>query len=248
MPKIRSAFFALLALLFLTAGGIILWGLIPSPPMPEAAAALQSDDRITVETGAVLAFTPSGETPHFALILYPGGHVDYHAYAPLARAIAEQGYQVFVPRMPLSLAVLSPARADQIIAAHPDITSWTVGGHSLGGAMAANFAKSRPGVVQGLVLLAAYPASSDDLSQSSLQVLSIYASLDGLATREKIEASRVLLPPGTSWVEIRGGNHAQFGWYGVQNGDNPAEINRSVQQRQIVQEITAFLANAREYK
>jgi dienelactone hydrolase len=248
MRILRGVLLIFLALLLIAAGGFTLWGLTPTQPMPEAVAALQSDEFVSVETGAVLAFSPNGKTPQAALILYPGGHVDYHAYAPLARAIAEQGYQVFVPRMPLSLAVLSPARADQIIAAHPDITSWTVGGHSLGGAMAANFAKSRPDVIQGLVLLAAYPASSDDLSQTSLQVLSIYASLDGLATREKIEASRVLLPPGTSWVEIRGGNHAQFGWYGLQKGDNPAEINRSVQQRQIVQEITTFLANAREYK
>ena len=203
---------------------------------------------VSVETGAVLAFTPTGETPRTAFILYPGGHVDYRAYAPLARAVAEQGYQVFVPRMPLSLAVLSPAKADEIIAAHPDITSWTVGGHSLGGAMAANFANSRPCVVQGLVLLAAYPASSDDLSQSPLQVLSIYATLDGLATLDQIDASRALLPSETTWIEIRGGNHAQFGWYGVQTGDNPAEISRAEQQAQIVRAITAFLANAREYK
>jgi dienelactone hydrolase len=186
--------------------------------------------------------------PRAALILYPGGHVDYRAYAPLARTVAEQGYQVFVPRMPLSLAVLSPAKADEIIAAHPDITSWTVGGHSLGGAMAANFAKSRSSVVQGLVLLASYPASSDDLSQSPLQVLSIYAAQDGLATLDQIEASRTMLPPETTWIEIRGGNHAQFGWYGVQTGDNPAEISRAEQQAQVVRAITAFLANAREYK
>ena len=248
MRILRRALLIFLVLLLIVAGGFTLWGLTPTQPMPEALAALQSDTLVSVETGAVLAFTPNGETPQTAFILYPGGHVDYRAYAPLARAVAEQGYQVFVPRMPLSLAVLSPAKADEIIAAHPEITSWTVGGHSLGGAMAANFAISRSSVVQGLVLLAAYPASSDDLSQSPLQVLSIYASLDGLATPDQIDASRALLPPETIWLKIRGGNHAQFGWYGVQTGDNPAEISRAEQQAQIVQAITAFLANAREFK
>ena len=248
MRILRGIILALLASLLLGVGGFAIWGLTPTQPMPEAAAALQSDERMTVETGAVLAFIPSGEAPQAALILYPGGHVDYRAYAPLARAIAEQGYQVFVPRMPLSLAVLSPDIADQIITAHPDITSWTVGGHSLGGAMAANFARSRPGVVQGIVLLAAYPAAGNDLSQSSLQILLITASADGLVTQDKIDASRALLPADTIWVEINGGNHAQFGWYGAQNGDNPAEISRTDQQNQVVRAITTFLADAREYK
>ena len=248
MKILRRALLLLIVLMLLAAGGFTLWGLTPTQPMPEAAAALQSDRLVNVETGAVLVFTPNGETPRAALILYPGGHVDYRAYAPLARAVAEQGYQVFVPRMPLSLAVLSPAKAGEIIAAHPDVTSWTVGGHSLGGAMAANFAKSHSGVVQGLVLLASYPASSDDLSQSPLQVLSIYASLDGLATSDQIDASRALLPADTTWIEIRGGNHAQFGWYGAQTGDNSAEISRADQQEQITRAITDFLANAREFK
>jgi hypothetical protein len=37
--------------------------------------------------------------------------------------------------MPLNLAVLTPDAADAIIASHPIIDRWFVGGHSLGGAM-----------------------------------------------------------------------------------------------------------------
>jgi len=147
--------------------------------------------------------------------------------------------------MPLNLAVLNPGAAHDVIAAYPQIQRWAVGGHSLGGAMAANFAKNNPEAVQGLVLWAAYPASSDDLSASSLSVLSIYGTLDGLATGEKINASRALLPEDTTYVPIEGGNHAQFGWYGEQSGDNTAAITRQVQQDQIIQATVALLNSLR---
>src|SRR5512146_2874626 len=100
--------------------------------------------------------------------------------------------------------------------------------------MAATLARTHPNTIQGLALWAAYPASSDDLSNSSLHVVSIFGSLDGLATGEKIDASRPLLPAYTTWVQISGGDHAQFGWYGDQAGDNPASISRSDQQVQVV--------------
>jgi predicted GH43/DUF377 family glycosyl hydrolase len=111
--------------------------------------------------------------------------------------------------------------------------------------MAARFAKTHPDSVQGLALWASYPASSDDLSHSGLHVVSIYASQDGLATGEKIEASRHLLPADTAWVQITGGNHAQFGWYGDQAGDHPASISRTDQQAQVVAATLAMLESLR---
>ena len=95
--------------------------------------------------------------------------------------------------------------------------------------------------MQGLFFWAAYPASSDDLSSQTLAVASISASLDGLATPAKIDASRLLLPFSTAWVVIEGGNHAQFGWYGDQPGDNPALISREVQQQQAVESTLSLL-------
>jgi hypothetical protein len=106
--------------------------------------------------------------------------------------------------------------------------------------MAANFAARNPGALDGMALLASYPASSDDLSQSAVQVASIYATLDGLTSDADIDASRLLLPADTDWVEIEGGNHAQFGWYGEQRGDNPATISREDQQVQVLQAILAL--------
>jgi pimeloyl-ACP methyl ester carboxylesterase len=169
--------------------------------------------------------------------------VDYRAYAPAAQVIAEAGYLVVIVRMPLNLAVLDPQAAAGVIAAYPQIKHWAVGGHSLGGAMAANFVYSHPGVAEGLLLWAAYPAGSNDLSRAAVRVLSISGTFDGLSTPVKIAASQVLLPDNTTWVVIEGGNHAQFGWYGAQAGDIPATISREEQQGQIVIATAEFLGS-----
>jgi hypothetical protein len=209
--------------------------------MPEALAALHSDAQVEVDTDPWLVFRPVGEDPEVGLVLYPGARVDQRAYAPAARALAQEGYLSVIVSMPLNLAFFAPDRAAEVMAAFPEIDYWAVGGHSLGGAMAARFAHQNPDTVGGLVLWAAYPASTDDLSGRSLVVTSIYGTLDGLATEEKIEASRPLLPLDASWVAIEGGNHAQFGWYGPQSGDNPATISRAEQQEQVVAATLALL-------
>ncbi len=146
--------------------------------------------------------------------------------------------------MPLNLAVLAPNRADGVIESYPEVIDWSIGGHSLGGAMAARFADNRAEVVDALILWAAYPAANDDLSNSSLRVASIYGTVDGLATPEQVLAAAPQLPPATTYRAIAGGNHAQFGYYGEQEGDNPAAISRSEQQAQAVSTTLATLTNA----
>jgi hypothetical protein len=196
---------------------------------------------VNVRNEQWLVFAPVGSMPDTGLILYPGGKVDPRAYAAAAREIARAGYMVAIVPMPLSLAVLGPNRATEVIAAFPEVRSWAIGGHSLGGAMAARFAHRNPDVVEGLVLWAAYPPSGDDLSERDLKVVSIYGTRDGLATEAEIDASRSLLPPTTRWVSIEGGNHAQFGAYGPQSGDHPATMDASDQQEAIVTATVALL-------
>ena len=99
--------------------------------------------------------------------------------------------------------------------------------------MAAQFAHENHSKVKGLVLWAAYPASGTDLSKNSLIVTTIHGTNDGLVSSSQIEDSLKLLPASTSRIEINGGNHAQFGWYGDQGGDNEATISREEQQSQI---------------
>jgi pimeloyl-ACP methyl ester carboxylesterase len=218
--------------LVLAAGGFTTWASITSPILPSAQEALVSDSQVQVTAGDWLVFQPAGPQPETGLVFYPGGRVDYRAYAPYARAVASQGTLVVIVQMPLNLAVINPNAAQEVISAYPDVQRWAVGGHSLGGAMAASYAAANTSQVDGLVLLAAYPASSADLSGTDLPVVSIYATQDGLATRDKIDAARSLLPADTRYVVVQGGNHAQFGDYGEQSGDLPAEISRADQQAQ----------------
>lgn len=218
-------------------------------PMPEALAALQSDDQVRVDTEPWLIFRPVGEEPTVGLIFYPGRLVDPRAYAPPARAIAAEGYLVVVTPMPLDLAILAPDRAAEVMAAFLSVRCWAVGGHSMGGGAAARFANTHPSAVRGLVLWASFPAIIDDLSaQKDLAVVSIYGTRDSLTTSEHIAISRRLLPPppATRWVTIEGGNHAQFGWYGPQFGDTSATISREEQQAQTVAATLDLLARLEE--
>lgn len=219
----------------------MLWGAIVNPPMPEALAAIQSDAMVQVSEGDWLVFQPADGAAETGYIFYPGGRVDSRAYAPYARSLAEAGYLVIIPNMPLHLAVLDANEAENVIKAYPDVQRWVLGGHSLGGAMAAGYAAQHPQQVSGLVLLASYPAASSSLVESGLPVLSIFAEHDGLATAEKIDAARPLLPANTRYIEIAGGNHAQFGWYGTQSGDGVANIAHSDQHIQTLQATLDFL-------
>jgi dienelactone hydrolase len=221
-------------LLVLGAGGFLIWTSNPSSAMPAALFSLESDPLLDVQVEPWLVFNPKRIAPTCGLILYPGGLVDPKAYAPNARAIAQAGYLVIVPPMPLNLAILDVDVAADIIDTYPEITQWAIGGHSLGGSMAAAFSMKYPDLVEGLVLWASYPANSSDLSDSDLVVSSIYGSLDGVATPAEVLSAKPLLPADTAWILIDGGNHSQFGWYGEQDGDNPATISREAQSAKIV--------------
>jgi pimeloyl-ACP methyl ester carboxylesterase len=231
----------LIALISLGLGGFVIWAQTPLGPMPAALAALQSDDQVQVETRPWLTFNPTGYLPTTGLILYPGGRVDPRSYAPLARLVAVHGYRVVIVPMPLNLAVFAPDRAAEVIRANPEIRRWAIGGHSLGGAMAAAFADNHPEAVQGLVLWASYPAEANDLSDHDLAATSIYGTLDGLATLDTIQASKALLPSTAQFVPLEGGNHAQFGWYGEQPGDGAPTIDREEQQAQILKSTLELL-------
>jgi dienelactone hydrolase len=233
--------FGIVFLLVIVAGAFIWWGNNPLEAMPEAIMALESDNTVLVSSGEWIVFSPQGSSPMMGIILYPGGHVDPRAYAPLARELASAGNLVVIPQMPLNLAVFDIYVADEIIQANPNIEIWVVGGHSLGGAMAAEYVAANPSSVNGLFMWASYSAENTDLSGfSNLEVLSIFGTEDGDV--EGIRASRERLPHNTLWVEIDGANHAQFGWYGEQPGDGVATISREAQQETILENTFTFLS------
>ncbi len=219
-------------IVIVAAAGFVIWANSTPEPLPTALAALESDAAVTVTTDPWLTFTPADAAPTVGYVFYPGGRVDPRSYAPMAHELAARGYLTVIPPMPLNLAVFAINAADPVIAAHPEIAQWAVGGHSLGGSMAARYVSTHADQVSGLVLVSSYP--DIDLSDLALAVSVIYGSNDGLATVAKVEATRDLLPSATTWVEIAGGNHAQMGWYGAQSGDNEASISREDQQAQMI--------------
>lgn len=198
-----------------------------------AAMAYQTDEVQIKEDGNVTWFVP--QEPTAGLIFYPGGKVEHTAYAPLLRACAEQGLLCALVRMPGNLAVLDANAADGLLEKHPEIN---IAGHSLGGAMVANYAATHSDDYSGLILLAAY--FTKDLTQTSLRVLSVYGLEDGVMNRESYKKNWANLPAGTTEIILEGGCHAQFGSYGSQDGDGTPAISGEEQIRQTAEAIAAF--------
>lgn len=169
-----------------------------------------------------------------ALIFYPGAKVDETSYAPLLNSLAEQGVDCFLVRMPMKLAFLGMNNADNIRAEY-SYAHYYLAGHSLGGAMAADYAVEHTDEYSGLFLLAAYP--SKDLSKAEFPVVFIYGENDLVLSREKLNEGFSLVPSDYSVVKISGGNHSQFGSYGEQDGDGNATISAEEQQKITVDAI-----------
>ncbi len=178
-----------------------------------------------------------------ALIFYPGAKVEYSAYIPLLYGLADQGMDVFLIHMPSNLAIFGRNKADDILGGY-SYENYYIGGHSLGGAMSADYAadyveKESKSALKGLILLAAYPTK--DLSKSDLKVLTIYGSEDGVLSMEKLEEGRTYLPKDAQKLVIEGGNHAQFGSYGEQKGDGKAFISAEEQREETTEAIVSLL-------
>ena len=207
----------------------IAWVFIPFGPGVEARAALVSDSKVRVQqTAEWVTFIPTAKQPTTGLILYPGAHVDYRSYAAVAREIALHGYQVTVVRMPANLAVFGISRADQVISAYPAIQRWAIGGHSLGGMVAARYAAEHPREILGVVFWAAFPLA--DLSRSDLAGASTYGTKDMGLELQAVQVSLPFLPPGTTVEPIQGGGHTGFGDYQTMFGGSSADISPELQQ------------------
>lgn len=189
------------------------------------------------EPDGTIIFEPEGATK--GLIFYPGGKVEYTSYVPLMQVCAENGILCVLVEMPFNLAVLDINAADGIQKEYPEIENWYIGGHSLGGSIAASYLADNAEDYEGLILLGAY--STADLSDTDLVVLSVFGSEDTVMNREKYEENKSNLPSDFTEYMIEGGCHAYFGMYGAQDGDGVPTITNEEQIRLTVENIVKLM-------
>ncbi len=237
LPVVGRGLGVLAALLLVA----VLVYLVPLPATPDAVASASGSPSVRVTDSTTrITLTPVGQPVRAGLVFQPGAKVDPRAYVPLLSSVSEQGFLVVVVKQPFNVGFLATGAPEVIIDAHPEVTSWAVGGHSLGGVAAGSFAGRLPTPVVGLLFWASYPL--DSLADRDLVVASVSGTLDGLSTPEDIEASRPLLPPSTTFVAIEGAVHAFFGDYGEQSGDGMPTVSRAEAQEQIVEASVALMA------
>ena len=205
-----------------------------------AIEAFVADDCVEkhVVSEGVLAYGSVESAAGF--IFYPGGKVEYTAYEPLMRALASKGIFCILMEMSFNLAVLDMSAADGMQELYPQIESWYIGGHSLGGSMAASYLAGHAEEFQGLILLGSY--STADLTKADLGVLSVFGSEDKIMNRDKYDKYKANLPSDTTEIEIDGACHAYFGMYGKQDGDGEATLTAEEQIRMTADFIAAFVS------
>lgn len=177
-----------------------------------------------------------------SVVFYQGALVDNASYSIWASKVAEAGYSVYLLKEPLNLAIFNPNLAEKVINSE-HLSQYIVGGHSLGGVMASRFAAVHQdnSALEGVFFLASYPDQKGSLKDFNGKVLSIVGSKDGVLNQSAYEKSKTYLPQQTLSVTLEGGNHAGFGSYGAQQGDNQAGITNEKQQEEIATELIKWL-------
>ena len=213
----------LIALVLVVAGAFYIYTLDYSRAKPDAVSLYEQS---TQQSDSIHAFL--SDNASVGIIFYPGGKVEDKAYSNLCFELSQQGYSVFLVKMPFNLAVFDVNAADRVRKLNPQITTWFIAGHSLGGAMAYSHFESKPDTYAGIILLAAYP-----LNKTEKPVLILKGVNDQVLDASKLQ--------GFDFTVIPGGNHAQFGNYGLQKGDGTATITPQAQRDFTVNAIKSFI-------
>lgn len=245
--KVRNTL-EIIVILFLICGSIAGMYLSDGYKASEQATQMVDQPVTVLETTSIsylsgdnyFAYVP--DSPEAGFLFYPGGLVDHKAYAPLMLELAKQDILAVTVSMPCDLAVLDKNAAKDIledISLRYDQVDWYMGGHSLGGVMAAAYAADHADSLKGLVFLASY--TTEDISKSGLKVLSLLGSEDGVLNQEKYEENKKNLPSDYIEYLIEGGCHAGFGDYGAQEGDNTPSISSEEQIRITAEQISDWM-------
>lgn len=234
---LKRLLWALAIVLVLAVGGVLAYtqiGVMSAEPGP--LAEVRENSAITVTDAAQgIVLAPADGDSDQGLVFIPGAKVDPWAYAAVLQGLAEQGVTVVITRPWLNLAFFDPRGLHDFTSAAPDVESWAVGGHSLGGVRACQLAPD----ADALVLFASYCAN--DLSGTDLPVLSVAGSEDGLSTPEKIADARPKLPADAELIEIDGASHASFGDYGPQAGDGEPTLSDEEMHAEVTDVVGGFL-------
>ncbi|MCJ1712764.1 alpha/beta hydrolase [Microbacterium sp. M1A1_1b] len=230
------AVIVLLVVVFLVWANIVMQG------TRSAALQVWRDDRVAVrDVGDSVLMTPTGSANGVGIVFIPGAKVDAYAYMDSFRQVVASGTTVVITKPTLHLAFFDLRPMSTFERHAPSVTTWAVGGHSLGGVRACQLADDPD--VAGLLLFGSYCAN--DLSGSKVDVLSVSGSRDGLSTPAKVDAARVRLPEDATMTEIQGSNHADFGAYGAQPGDLTATIPRSQARAEISAAVERWVEQLR---
>jgi pimeloyl-ACP methyl ester carboxylesterase len=238
-------------LVWVTLGlGLTAWMVWNMQARNVSASLLVASERVQVHTDDdATMFFPAGVPEDAAgLIFLPGGGVDPAAYLPVVRRLADAGLHAALVRLPYRVAPTEASRNEvwrRIIRVR---VRWggkrpvVLAGHSRGGALAARFADQHAMELDGLALVATTHPRDQDLSRVRFPVVKIMGTEDCVAPLDDARGNSGRLPAHTQWVEIVGGNHAQFGYYGSQINDCRAAISREEQQAQLHAALVAMLA------
>lgn len=207
--------------------------------------------------GDYAVYYSGNAAPDHAFLMVPGGMVDPHVYVCWINRLVRNDPSVAVVllKYPSNLPITNISKVLKVANDLDEFSHWAIGGHSLGGVVAASVVHKDTGFFDGLVLMASWSRAASDLSNWGSTVLSVYASEDQLATEEEVFNSGQFLPPGitisspeelaalsaqTAYYQIVGGNHAGFGCYGPQKGDGKAFIDVDEQQEQLIMMIQSY--------
>ena len=248
MRRSRTALVAAGALLLGAFLGAAIVLVVPGPVVPLQDARVTGVPLSDVAVGVRddphrhIVVAPVDGQSETLFVLYPGAFLRPHTYTWIGVALAPHGVRTVIPAMPLDLAVLAPGRATALIEANDDVTRVVIGGHSLGGAMAARFADANPDLVDALVLLGAYTAADDDLNDADLEVLVLAGEHDGIATLEEVRKGMTRMPGDAELYVVPGAVHGFFGRYGPQRLDGTPTVARAEAEAAIIARLTDFVA------
>lgn len=228
----KIVLYSLLGILIMGSISFFVWSQFSYKPTKEALSLIEDkkdEDHIVF----------GEKDAKIGVIFYQGAKVEAEAYSYLGEALAKGGHFVVMPKLPLNLAILGINEVDSVIEKYPKVQKWYVAGHSMGGAMISKYAFQHEDKIDGIIFLGSYPA--DDFSMKSIPMLSIYGEVDALATVEKIENNKKFMSKNTTMHMIKGGNHAHFGMYGEQKGDNASLITPKAQRDETVKVMEEWL-------